>query len=73
MDKASAYGAGDCRFESCQGHFGGPHMLAVVLQDLVHLFVCWLLGGAFLMGGALATGWGKLEQHVAYTGLAWWA
>ena len=20
MDKASAYGAGDCRFESCQGH-----------------------------------------------------
>ena len=48
-------------------------MLAVVLQDLVHLFVCWLLGGAFLMGGALATGWGKLEQHVAYTGLAWWA
>ena len=21
MDKASAYGAGDCRFESCRGHF----------------------------------------------------
>ena len=21
MDKASAYGAGDCRFESCQGHY----------------------------------------------------
>jgi hypothetical protein len=20
MDKASAYGAGDCRFESCRGH-----------------------------------------------------
>ena len=24
MDKASAYGAGDCRFESCRGHFGLP-------------------------------------------------
>ena len=21
MDKASAYGAGDCRFESCRGHY----------------------------------------------------
>ena len=21
MDKASAYGVGDCRFESCRGHF----------------------------------------------------
>ena len=28
MDKASAYGAGDCRFESCRGHyywFGRPN------------------------------------------------
>ena len=24
MDKASAYGAGDCRFESCRGHFEHP-------------------------------------------------
>ena len=24
MDKASAYGAGDCRFESCRGHFRCP-------------------------------------------------
>ena len=24
MDKASAYGAGDCRFESCRGHFVMP-------------------------------------------------
>ena len=21
MDKASAYGAGDCKFESCRGHY----------------------------------------------------
>ena len=28
MDKASAYGAGDCRFESCRGHF-----LMVQLRD----------------------------------------
>ena len=25
MDKASAYGAGDCRFESCRGHLAGCH------------------------------------------------
>ena len=25
MDKASAYGAGDCRFESCRGHYILPH------------------------------------------------
>ena len=25
MDKASAYGAGDCRFESCRGHFVQQH------------------------------------------------
>ena len=23
MDKSSAYGAGDCRFESCRGHYAG--------------------------------------------------
>ena len=27
MDKASAYGAGDCRFESCRGHFGDEESL----------------------------------------------
>jgi len=35
-------------------------MPAVPLQGLVHLFVCWFRGGAFLMGGARATGLGKL-------------
>ena len=25
MDKASAYGAGDCRFESCRGHLRFQH------------------------------------------------
>lgn len=30
MDKASAYGAGDCRFESCRGH--------LLLQD----YLQWL-------------------------------
>ena len=25
MDKASAYGAGDCRFESCRGHLTVPY------------------------------------------------
>ena len=31
MDKASAYGAGDCRFESCRGH---PFVRAI---DLMHV------------------------------------
>ena len=30
MDKASAYGAGDCRFESCRGH------LLIHVQDCGH-------------------------------------
>ena len=29
MDKASAYGAGDCRFESCRGH-----LLALLAIDV---------------------------------------
>jgi hypothetical protein len=29
MDKASAYGAGDCRFESCRGHLMLPVRAAV--------------------------------------------
>ena len=28
MDKASAYGAGDCRFESCRGHLHFYHGMA---------------------------------------------
>ena len=27
MDKASAYGAGDCRFESCRGHLSDVMIL----------------------------------------------
>ena len=27
MDKASAYGAGDCRFESCRGHYAGEMLI----------------------------------------------
>ena len=30
MDKASAYGAGDCRFESCRGHFVS-HLIMVMV------------------------------------------
>ena len=30
MDKASAYGAGDCRFESCWGHFVS-HLIMVMV------------------------------------------
>ena len=37
MDKASAYGAGDCRFESCRGHscrtLGWPARLQTDLED----------------------------------------
>ena len=34
MDKASAYGAGDCRFESCRGHLAGPAPLFAGARDL---------------------------------------
>ena len=39
MDKASAYGVGDCRFESCRGHFWflrllvSPHQCCKALQS----------------------------------------
>ena len=29
MDKASAYGAGDCRFESCRGHCHNGESIAI--------------------------------------------
>ena len=35
MDKASAYGAGDCRFESCRGHF----VTASLSVSWIHSFV----------------------------------
>ena len=34
MDKASAYGAGDCRFESCRGHFLFP---GLTVKDLCNV------------------------------------
>ena len=34
MDKASAYGAGDCRFESCRGHF---IFFALINKDLCNV------------------------------------
>jgi hypothetical protein len=32
IDKASAYGAGDCRFESCRGHFFKSWLTLCFLQ-----------------------------------------
>ena len=32
MDKASAYGAGDCRFESCRGHFHNRFIWSRLVQ-----------------------------------------
>ena len=38
MDKASAYGAGDCRFESCRGHCSkqGRGALQVYVRPCMH-------------------------------------
>ena len=35
MDKASAYGAGDCRFESCRGHslLDSKHVICICVQQ----------------------------------------
>ena len=33
MDKASAYGAGDCRLESCRGHYAGGMLTPTQLPD----------------------------------------
>ncbi len=52
MDKASAYGAGDCRFESCRGHFlssSPSHWLASSPREcgrcahFLHRFSCSLI------------------------------
>ena len=34
MDEASAYGAGDCRLESCRGHLGVAHRVAMGANGL---------------------------------------
>ena len=39
MDKASAYGAGDCRFESCRGHLPPMHHLVSLCQKIRELRV----------------------------------
>ena len=36
MDKASAHGAGDCRFESCRGHFKSKSISASSCQSPSH-------------------------------------
>ena len=35
MDKASAYGAGDCRFESCRGHMFVILVSAICMMQLI--------------------------------------
>ena len=47
MDKASAYGAGDCRFESCRGHLKSARCEA----------------GMMCGEGESATVWSKFEQQ----------
>ena len=51
MDKASAYGAGDCRFESCRGHcaFGWDMLVCVSSWHyLVHSCLCLACGLNFI-------------------------
>ena len=36
MDKASAHGAGDCRFESCRGHLKG--MVAEYIYIYIYIY-----------------------------------
>ena len=38
MDKASAYGAGDCRFEFCRGHYASE--MLTPLQRALHFSPC---------------------------------
>ena len=42
MDKASAYGAGDCRFESCRGHCAPYACLPFIM--FARTRVCWVGG-----------------------------
>ena len=42
MDKASAYGAGDCRFESCRAHFC-VHMQQHGLTSIIHQSSCGMM------------------------------
>ena len=42
MDKASAYGAGDCRFESCRGHFC-VNMQQHGLTSITHQSSCGMM------------------------------
>ena len=71
MDKASAYGAGDCRFESYRGHFSSaPHRALSQLRGMtphaqVASRIMWCVLAALEVSVQIGTRVIKIDESIA--------
>ena len=78
MDKASACGAGDCRFESCRVHFARPYLAKLYtaggstkhslhLSSLWHFWDCCFAPCASFFGFCLETADAQSQSNSGYS------